>query len=102
MPTWFWDKWKDHINFGSDGGFPLSSIERTKPNAGLIAEDIQQALRDCEHVMPIELVFVHECLGVTRVLISPEQIAYSEPTSWKAVANAEEHYWGDSCRETSV
>ena len=102
LPTWFVEKWSDRVNFGSDGGFPLSSKERTKANAGGIVEDIQRALRECDHLMPVELVFVHECSGVTRVLISPDRILYSEPTSWKTVSDADDHYWGDPCRETSI
>jgi hypothetical protein len=41
LPAWYFDKWKDCVNFGSEGGFPLSSKERTKANAGRVIEDIQ-------------------------------------------------------------
>jgi len=99
LPVWFIEKWKDSVNFGAEAGFPLSSKERTKANWGGIVEDIQKTLQETEYRMPIELVFVHECSGVTRVEISREQIVYSEPTTWKRVQDAYGHDLGDSCYE---
>jgi hypothetical protein len=97
LPTWFVEKWRDRVNFGSDVGFPISSKERTKGNAGSIVEDIQKALQECDYKMPVELVFVYECSGVTRVEISHDKIIYSEPSSWKRVIDADGHFIGDTC-----
>ena len=101
LPNWFVEKWRDSVNFGSEDRFPLSSKQRTKANWGGIVEDIHKAVQETDYRLPVELIFVHECSGVTRVEISRDQIIYSEPTGWRRVKDAYDHHLGDSCYDKS-
>lgn len=101
LPAWFIEKWKDSVNFSPEERFPLSCKQRTKANWNGIVEDIQKVLEETDYRMAVELVFVHECSGVTRVEISRSEIIYSEPIAWKRVPNAYDHYIGDPCYDKS-
>lgn len=84
LPDWFVDKWREHMNFGEDSSFPLSSKYEGKlygKFAGL-EKDIQAAV-DWEvfRLGHIILVWLHECDGITWVKIERDCITFMEPPS---------------------
>jgi len=97
------EKWHRSVSLcpHEDGfTFPLASKTRTKAHWDGILEDIQRVLQetyDGKWQPVIELVYLHECSGVTHVQISRDSIIYSEPTSWKRVDDANGHQHYDYC-----
>lgn len=88
LPDWFYEKYKDDINFGDHSVkynpllkpcFPLSSKWERKFYAGAEDElfiDLAKVLRDNEDkwVKEVQLVLLHEDGEVDRVIITPDKV----------------------------
>ena len=109
IPKWFKDKWKGQIFFGtgfSDGrmkGLPMSAMFEFKTyDSGLrLEDDIQKVLAEQDIVDSLELVYFHECGGITKVKFTKDSIEYIEPTGWKATDGVE-HDYCYGCSEVKI
>ena len=109
FPDWFYEKWKEWINFNSfeeSIEIPRMGLNHTETNIkyclpisskceakcyGVWAElegDIQKVINECA-VKPywddddsLGLIFLHECGGITKLQIYRNEILYGEPTEW--------------------
>lgn len=77
--------------------FPLSSMTESKFYANFeehqLFLDIQKLLRNIEHFdLGINIVLLHECGGITKVIIYKDRIVGMEPTGWKMVEAVEHDY----------
>ena len=83
LPDWFTEKYKSWINFCGC----LSSTCEGK-TYGVFTDldtDLQKALKDICSDDEVDLVFLHECGGITKFQISAEKIVISEPDKWSKV-----------------
>ena len=86
-PKWFVESWVKYIHFREDCSGAISSKYEGKTYGVYqdIPEQIQKVINgDCGEFAPdsIELIFFHECGGVTKCLIGKTSIKWSEPVSW--------------------
>jgi hypothetical protein len=103
FPQWFVDKWSASVHFGGDGdSLPISSKYEAKTYHTWVdlEEDIRKASNEGEWGMPIVLVWLHECGGITRVEIHPEVVLMNEPESWRQVTQVG-HDYCDDCSKCS-
>ena len=56
-----------------------------------ILKDIQKLMIE-QKVEDIDLVLLHECGGITKVIIYQDKIVGMEPTEWKKVEGVEHNY----------
>lgn len=82
-PEWFVDKYNRYINIGSC----LSSKHEYKAyDDAELYSDIQKCLPErWRDDFDFNLVYLHECDGVTKVKITKKKIIISEPHEWKEV-----------------
>lgn len=87
-PEWFRTKYAGIIYFNQDFRGPVASRAEYK-TYGLIGDlpaDIQKVLIEENKDNNLTVVYLHECEGVTRCVISQESINWSEPVTWKATS----------------
>jgi hypothetical protein len=100
VPAWFLEKWKSLIavnNKGGKGFFPVASKFETKFYQEFDRDerflDLQKILQG-ENDPDIELrvILLHECGGITKVLITPTSILSNEPVEWSNTASVTHSY----------
>lgn|GEM_PF-2878685 len=104
IPDWFIEKYSNiHalIHKISDEEelyftFPLSTYKEQKfygdfETEGLF-KDIQKILSENILHASLDIILLHECGGVTKVVITPDKIIGMEPTGWKIVEGVEHDY----------
>jgi len=81
LPEWFLRKYSSTVNIGHY----LSSKIGCKTNGVWVdlLTDIQKSVDWSERSLPIVLVFLHECGGITRYEIHHDKILSNEPTEWR-------------------
>ena len=97
LPEWFVKKYDELFFFGEGEGKPALYIasKREIKTYFSIADDIVKDLQTVcieNKVSKLVAVWLHECGGITRVQITPENITYSEPTGWKVVDEVTHNY----------
>ena len=103
-PPWFVEKYKECLTLGRDGHGPLGSLTEVKIYFSLpdLVTDIHKVLQDSfftrPRLSPFELVYLHECGGITRVELYKDEIHYSEPTGWATVPWVT-HDYCDGCSD---
>jgi hypothetical protein len=102
-PAWFREKYSDYFNF-SDASVRLTSAYPLKlyaPDLSELEPDIQKALSEALPQLSIAfvVVYLHECGGITRCMITPTSIKFDEPTAWEQTEDVTHHYcyW---CRDS--
>jgi hypothetical protein len=90
LPDWFTEKYAAWISFGKC----LSSTQEGK-TYGVFQDldaDLQKAIKDAGQNDKIDLVFLHECGGITKFAISAEKIVVTEPAGWNKVDSVTHSY----------
>jgi hypothetical protein len=108
LPTWFCKKWAEYLHlreWDKEFCFPISSRVEYK-TYGIYVDmelDLQKVL--IEHVNStdypvesLELVYFHECGGITKVIITETNIKYMEPAGW-VMTNDVTHYYCYGCSD---
>ena len=99
-PEWLVAKYSAAIDF--DNGL-IRSRSEMKLYDGLLLDlftDLQSAIGEaCP--MPLVVVCLHECGGVSRVEISPQRIQWTEPAIWRVVDEGGEHWHCYGCSDSS-
>lgn len=94
-PEWFVNKYKNSINFPYDV-CELSSKYECKEYSqwSELCTDIQKCFIELDRKPSsyAVLVFVHECTGITRVMISNNKIIYLEPITWVLTKGCTHNY----------
>ena len=102
FPNWFIEKYP-HVNFRENGiekNTPLSlkweikfydSFEKTD-----LFKDIQDVMKEYKCKFPLDIVLLHECGGITKVVIHLDKIIGLEPVGWKGVDDVE-HFYCQGC-----
>ena len=100
IPRWFVDKHGRYMHFNfrdlKNASLPMASIHEREFDQGKdesLLVDFQTVLRDLPgdsayagiKMDGIEIVFFHECGGVTKVCVSAEAIRFFEPQKWEEV-----------------
>jgi hypothetical protein len=96
-PQWFKEKWEPFVSFS-----PELNCKSPRKGWSDFELDIQRAMNEAwtEGLEPqIIIVFLHDCGGVARAHIRPDEIRYSEPVSWHEVSTPYDHTPWDSCRQ---
>lgn len=110
IPEWFVSKWDNihcHIRIPIDAfgnptnegrpyfSFPISTLKERKFYAEFEREelflDIQKVLKELK-IKNICVVLLHECGGITKVVISEDKIEGMEPIEWKKVESVTHDY----------
>lgn len=105
IPQWFIEKYPNiHASYKQDSEtndnqhwfFPLSTVGEQKFYQSFkdydLFVDIQKIIVDKWEKCTIELVLLHECGGITKVIINEKEILGMEPTAWKQVEGVEHNY----------
>lgn len=104
-PNSFREKWGKWLHIREDNKGPISSRFElkyyTEPFSEIL-KDIHQTViennsEDCR-ITDIQLIYFHECGGVTKYVIGPEGIKIYEPTDWQKVEEPS-HYYCYNCWE---
>lgn len=96
-PGWFVDKYKECVWFNTDNKGVIAAKKEAKTHMTWkhLPNDIQKAIdwvRLLEKKLipkTIVLVYLHECGGITRCLISQDQIKWEEPNGWSETDGVE-------------
>lgn len=98
VPEWFVLKYPQY-NYGGDTGTFLLSISSKNERKfyGVIKDeeifkDIQKILVEEDFTGSLSVVLLHECGGITLVIISRDKIYAREPLTWKNVESVEHDY----------
>lgn len=98
LPNWFMEKHSWWLNFHPKYYLPFSSkIERKEYQHDDLYADLQRVLggpntHELPHAREVELVWFHECGGITKVTITPSAVRFLEPTEWLEVDEVMHHY----------
>ena len=107
VPDWFISKYPS-LHYSYDQYWPVFSMssrferkfyDDLKENE--MMQDLQKVLAENEFGGTASVVLLHECGGITLVLISKDSIAAREPASWKDVERVE-HDYCYGCSEKKV
>ncbi len=107
IPDWFVHKYP-YLSYGKSGRqyiMSLSDVWERKYYGELAKEelflDIQKVLVENEYGQTLSVVLLHECGGITLVLINKDAIRAREPLTWKEVEYVEHNYCS-GCSEPKV
>ena len=100
----FGAKWGKHV-YLSDNGGPVASRQEAKHFHWREMEEDLQAMAEwpdkgCRWDTALELLYFHECGGITKAIITKDSITYLEPDCWteyKEVARPTHGYDCDRC-----
>ena len=95
-PEWFKEKWEQSISWSL--GLICKSPRKGWSDFEL---DVQRAMNEAwtEGSEPILIiVYLHDCGGVSRAHIRPDEIRYCQPISWKEVSTPHDHTPWDWCQ----
>jgi len=109
IPQWFVNKWGEEVNIATNiftyepyAALPFSSKHEGKVylNWADLCEDIQEVIKQDPEWKDVDrnivLIFLFDCSGITKVIISKDKIVYKEPTDWKVVPEST-HNDDDTC-----
>jgi hypothetical protein len=98
VPDWFISK-HPTLNYGWESYWPVMSLSSRfeRKFYDIIKDtelftDIQKVLVENNFTSTLSVVLLHECGGITLVLINHESIRAREPLTWKEVENVEHDY----------
>lgn len=98
LPPEFVEKWSKNVNFHEDGGLPMSSKWEAKLYGGFphswdtFIEELQAAYPWDETSLPLRMVFLHDCGGITAMELTREGIRCYEPAEWVEVRDVSHDY----------
>ncbi len=98
LPMWFLEKYPQY-HYSWNTYRPLLSIASRSERKFYgefkdeeLFQDIQKVLTEVEYAYFLSVVLLHECGGITLVLVSREKILGREPLTWKEVEYVEHNY----------
>lgn len=95
-PDWFKEKYKKHIDFSHTA---ISTVYEMKLYSELMSQFFDDVKR-CIPKMPtrgeIDFICLHECGGVTKVVVDSRRVHFIEPTGW-AFVDEVTHYYCYGC-----
>lgn len=105
VPKWFTDKHTYLVPIGrlaegdTEPRLPIASTAEAKYYSDFASDerflDLQRICREQTQFsfdVDIEIILLHECGGITKVIVSKDSIMANEPTRWKNVDGVEHHY----------
>ncbi len=106
VPDWYTEKHNYLVALGRDNEgnktFPIASISEAKYYSDFNTDerflDIQKILKENDVSFGMDIVLLHECGGVTHILVSATEITANEPSSWNDVQEVN-HDYCYSCSE---
>lgn len=90
FPDWFIEKYESTISFDNSVISPKSEC-KTYCVWEDLDTDIQKVIIE-NNIDKIVLVYLHECEGITKVIISKNSIIYLNPTGYELVDGITHHY----------
>lgn len=94
-PAWFRKKYARILSFSPSGVLSTPTEVKHYSEAALhLAPDIQRAI-DWSNADSFFFVFLHECGGVSRCVITENTISWTEPKDWGEVDEVQHWYCYD-------
>lgn len=90
FPSWFIEKYESTINFDNFVISPKSECKTYGVWRDLDV-DLQEVIIE-NNIDKIVLVYLHECEGITKVIIKKDSITYLNPTEYKIVDGITHNY----------
>ena len=98
-PSWFIEKYESTINFNDSIISPKSECKTYSAWEDLDI-DIQKVIIE-NNIDKIVLVYLHECEGITKVIINKNSIVYLNPTGYELVDGVT-HYYCYGCEDNLI
>lgn len=96
-PDWFIEKYKDTIHFKETHVGPILSKSETKTYCKWadLPEDIQKSIDWDDFRLDFPVIYLHECGGITKCVISKDKITWFEPIDFIKTEGISHYYCGD-------
>ncbi|MCG8381831.1 MAG: hypothetical protein MJA28_06385 [Gammaproteobacteria bacterium] len=100
-PQWFFDKYREWVHFRDyPAGLISSKVDFKQHTIDPFLLDVQRAVRHSRLAdTGLLFVFLHDCDGVSRCLVTQHAIEWSEALGWESVDDPY-HDHGDGCNNS--